>query len=84
MLFNRNLDIISEVAEKECGFNLKSWNKYERREVIRELFRIRATNRLLSEINREFRENFLQLMSSYNERDMQMESQDIGLLYRKI
>lgn len=86
MLFHRALDIITYQVQHRCGRKIKEWEQDERIEIVRELHRIRSSNRLLSEANDHFRDKMTALMRSYNDESWldKVSEQDIETLYRKL
>ena len=63
---------------------IKDWEVDERREIVKELHRIRSSNRLLSEDNVEFREIFQKMLCSRNHPDIVVDNTEVAFLYRKI
>ena len=66
-LFESCLDIITIRVQRDCERQIREWDQDERVEIIRELHRIRSSNRLLSENNQHFREKMTTLMHSIND-----------------
>jgi hypothetical protein len=65
-IFEWILKQISFRMKQEKDPKIREWEDYEKTDIIRELHRIRSSNRLLSETNAEFRELFHKMMRSYN------------------
>ena len=85
-LFLRALDIITYQVQHVCGRKIKEWEQDEKIEIVRELHRIRSSNRLLSENNVQFREKMTALMKSYNDESFldTVSESDIEELYRRL
>ena len=85
-LFSRALDIITYRVQRECGRSIKEWEPDEKVESVREMHRIRSSNRLLSESNQHFREKMTLLMHSFNDssRIDEVSENDISSLYKKL
>ena len=85
-LFHRALDIITYQVQHVCGRKIKEWEQDEKIEIVRELHRIRSSNRLLSESNVQFRNDMICLMRSYvHEEELnRVNEQNIEDLYRRL
>lgn len=84
IIFDTNLDYLSAEMKKIYGEKFKEWSEFERREIIRELHKIRSTNKLLSEHNVEFRQKFHKLMKTFNNPDLRMGKEEVELITLKL